>query len=347
MTASVARAALAPADGERRHRSRRHGTVTAVLALLLIALTVGGLLAGPFGVGVEELLRLVTGAASGATEFVVVTLRMPRLALGALVGAALALAGALFQTVLRNPLASPDIIGVSQGAVAAAAAGMLLFGLSGAPLALMAFAGAVTVAAAISLIAGRGRAAGYRFVLTGVGAAFFLQACTGLLLTRGEVREVQQALVWMVGGLSGAAWPDVAVLAGAFAVLMVAAALTARPLRILQLGDDAAAGLGVRADRARPTVLAVGVGLAAVAVAFAGPMVFVAFISAPIVRRLLGDGSLALVPTALFGAALVLAADLVAQYAIPGAQLPAGIVTGLIGAPYLLWLLATRRGGSS
>ena len=149
-------------------------------------------------------------------------LRLPRLLLGMLVGAAFAISGALFQTLLKNPLASPDVIGISGGASAAAAFGILILGLSGAAVSAAALLGALAAGAAIYLLAWRGGVTGYRFVLVGVGVGFIAQAVLGYLITRGEVRDVQQALVWMVGGIGGAAWSDIAGLAVALAVLLPA-----------------------------------------------------------------------------------------------------------------------------
>jgi iron complex transport system permease protein len=173
-----------------------------------------------------------------------------------------------------------------------------------------------------------------------------VQAVLGYLITRGDVREVQQALVWMVGGLGGASWADIAVIAAALVVLLPLVAVFSTRLRILQLGDDAAGGLGLRPERARLAILVLAVALVAVATAFVGPIAFVAFVSAPIARRMLGTGGLALIPSALVAIVLVVAADFVAQHLLGDVQVPVGIVTGLVGAPYLLWLLATtNRGG--
>src|SRR5699024_9354308 len=148
-----------------------------------------------------DLVRTLTGQGSGAESFVVFRLRLPRLLLGAEVGVAFALAGALFQTVLRNPLASPDIIGVSGGASIGAATAILLGGLSGVAVSLSAFAGAVVVAATIYLLAWRSGVSGYRFVLVGVGVAFLMNAGLAYLTSRADVNDVREALVWMVGSL--------------------------------------------------------------------------------------------------------------------------------------------------
>jgi iron complex transport system permease protein len=331
---TVPRPAPDPAAALRRAVRRRRLVLTALVAaglvLAWVTLTVGGY-AG-------DLLRLVSGQAGAGESFVLERLRLPRLALGAGVGVALALSGALFQTVLRNPLASPDILGVSGGASLAAAAAILLGGLSGAGVSLAALAGAVVAAVAIYLLAWRDGVSGYRFVLIGVAVAFVVNAGLGYLVSRAGINDVREVLVWTVGSIGTPAWDEVAVLAVALAALIPGVALLAPRLRILQLGDDAAAGLGVRVETARLTALGVAVALAAAATALAGPVAFVAFVSAPVARRLLPG--LALVPSAVVGVVLVLAADLAGQHLL-AQPVPVGIVTGVVGAPYLLWLLAT------
>jgi iron complex transport system permease protein len=335
----------APAGGApARRRPTRRPTrrvvigvlVALVLALVWLSLTIDSALSVP------DLLRTLAGQGASGENFVVFRLRLPRLVLGMEVGAAFALAGALFQTVLRNPLASPDILGISGGASLAAASAILLGALSGVAVSLAALGGAVGVAVAIYALAWRSGVSGYRFVLVGVGIAFMVNAGLGYLISRANVNDVREALVWMVGSLGTPPWAHVAVLAAALVVLAPGVALLAPRLRVLQLGDDTAGGLGVRVEMTRLAVLAVAVALAAAATAFAGPVVFVAFVCAPVARRLLPTAGLALVPSALVGVALVLAADLAGQHLL-GVQVPVGIVTGVLGAPYLLWLLATAN----
>lgn len=339
--------ALAAAPVARKRGLGRGGVIVLVLAVLVVIVAGASIAIGAYTLSVPELLRTLIGQGSPIDNFVVLRLRLPRVLLGALVGAAFAVAGGLFQTLLRNPLASPDIIGISGGASVAAVFGILVLGLSGPAISLAAFAGAILVAITIYLLAWRGGVTGLRFVLIGVGVAFMANAVLGYLITRGEVNDVSQALVWMVGGLGGASWDSIAMLAITLVVVLPCAAVLAPRLRMLQLGDETAGGLGVDAERTRLLLLLVAVVLVAAGTAFAGPIAFVAFVSAPIARRMLATGSLALVPSAIVGVLLVLASDLVAQHLLPGAgQVPVGILTGIIGAPYLLWLLATtnRRG---
>jgi iron complex transport system permease protein len=338
---------ITPPRAVRSARRRQTGGVLAALAALVLLLCALGMALGDYTIAIPDLLAALIGHGSGGDAFVVTRLRLPRVLLGVLVGAALAVSGAVFQSVLRNPIASPDIIGVTSGASAAAVAGLLLFGLSGPALSAVAFAGALAVAVAIYLLARRGGVTGYRFALIGIAFAFISTSVLNFLLTRADIKDAQVALVWLVGSLGGTGWQNVTVVAAGLAVLLPAALLLTRPLGILQLGDDTATSLGVRAERLRLVLLLVAVALAALATAATGPIAFVAFLAAPIARRLVRNDPSALTAAALVGAATVLGADLVGQHLLGGGlQVPAGIITGAIGAPCLLWLLANtgRRG---
>lgn len=332
----------------RAARRRRDRVIVAVLAVIVVALSLTALSLGASAVGLVDLLASLVGRGDPRTDLVVFQLRLPRVVMAILVGAAFALSGALFQSLLGNPLASPDIIGITGGASAAAVAAILLFGLGGFAVPLAALGGALVVAAAIAVLSWTSGLTGYRFVLIGIASAFFVEAIVGYLLTRADVRDAQSALLWLVGSLNGARWEQIATTAMGLAVLLPLVAIVASRLRVLQLGDDSATSLGARVQPARIAVLAVAVGLAALGTAAVGPLAFVAFVAAPIARRLSGTGGLALVPSALVGIVIVLASDLVAQHALPeGVRVPAGIITGAVGAPYLLWLLArtNRRHG--
>ncbi|CAN5310720.1 iron chelate uptake ABC transporter family permease subunit [soil metagenome] len=324
-----------------RARGRaRHARV--ILALAGVSVVVAGisLAVGSYTVSVPDLVATLTGHGSSKDDFIVLQLRLPRVALGALVGLAFAVSGAIFQALLANPLASPDIIGITGGASAAAVAALLLGGASGFVVSASAFLGALIVAASIALLALRSGLNGYRFVLIGIGFAFIVRAILGYLLTRSDVREAHAALVWLVGSLGGASWQEIAVTAVCLAVLAPALVVLASRLRMLQLGDETAAGLGVGVTVSRVLLIGVAVGFAAVATAAAGPVAFVPFVAAPIARRLVGAGAPALVASALVGIVVVLVSDFIGQHLLPdGLQVPVGIVTGIIGTPLLIWLL--------
>ncbi|MET8851717.1 iron chelate uptake ABC transporter family permease subunit [Amycolatopsis sp. NPDC004625] len=321
---------------------RRRGAVRAraVSLLLLVAIVVVfavSLAVGDFPVPLGDLPGLLFGG-QGPAAYVVTELRLPRAVTGVLVGAAFGTSGALFQRLLRNPLASPDVIGVTQGASAAAVVAIVLFGAAGPVVSAAALAGALLTGATIYLLARRGGVHGYRLVLVGVGVGAVLTSVVSYLMTWADVTLAQQALVWLTGNLNGRGWDHVVPLA----VLLPAALLQSRALAGLQLGDDTAAGLGLTVERSRLTLLVIAVALAAFATAAAGPVAFVAFVANPIATRLVGGARAGLAPAALTGALVVLLGDFVAQHLL-GAQLPVGVVTGAVGAPYLLWLLATAN----
>ena len=239
----------------------------------------------------------------------------------------------------RNPLASPDFIGITSGASLAAVFGIVVLHAGGNVVVVAAFAGALASAAAIYLLAWKRGLSSYRLVLVGIGVAAAVDAGTAYLLTKARIYDVQSAVVWLTGSLNGRTWADIRPLALAMVVLVPATLALGPSLRLLMLGDETAAGLGLRVERSRLLLVLVAVTLTALATAAAGPVEFVALLAAPIARRLVGS-PLALLPSALVGAVLVLGADVVARQALPSTALPVGVVTGIIGAPYLLWLLA-------
>jgi iron complex transport system permease protein len=315
-------------------------------------------LLGSYTVTIPDFFKIVIAHLTGGEKipgasFIVMEHKLPRAAVGTLIGVAFGLAGALFQTMLRNPLASPDIIGISYGASAAAVTAIVVFGAGGAVVSWAALGGALGVAAIIYAISrgtgsgagNRGSAAGNRLVLAGVGIAAALHAVVNFLMTRADIRTAAEALVWLNGSLNSANWERTTILAASLLVLVPAVVALAGPLRILELGDDAAAGLGIKVNAARLGLVLTAVGLAAVATAAAGPVAFVAFLAGPISRRVVRKSSL---PASAFtGALIVLAADYIASNIAPvildGTVLPVGVITGALGAPFLLWLLVTAN----
>ncbi|WP_206786852.1 iron chelate uptake ABC transporter family permease subunit [Amycolatopsis sp. MtRt-6] len=327
----------------RRRGSVRAVVVSAALTLAIVVVFAVSLAVGDFPVPLGDLPGLLFGGDGvGRAAYVVTELRLPRAITGVLVGVAFGTSGALFQRLLRNPLASPDVIGVTQGASAAAVVAIVLFGAGGAVVSAAALAGALLTGVTIYLLARRGGVHGYRLVLVGVGIGAVLSSVVSYLMTWADVTLAQQALVWLTGNLNGRSWDHVVPLAVALVVLLPAALLRSRALAGLQLGDDTAAGLGLDVERSRVTLLLIAVALAAFATAAAGPVAFVAFVANPIATRLVGGARAGLLPAALTGALVVLLGDFAAQHLL-GEQVPVGVVTGAVGAPYLLWLLATAN----
>jgi iron complex transport system permease protein len=314
--------------------------------LVLLAIGAGS---GSFPIAPADVVDALLGRGDPEAQYVLWNLRLPRLLTGALAGAALAMSGAILQALARNPLVAPDIIGINGGAALAAVAVIVL----DAPSNLLvpaASAGALIAAAALYALSWRGGIGRYRLVLVGIGLAALAEAGIGYLLTRVPLLEAATAYTWMVGSLYAASWNDVQLLAVALAVLVPATLLLGHGLQALQLGDDAAAGLGVATERTRLALVVVAVGLAAVGVAVAGPVAFVAFIAPHLARRLArASGSGQLPASAAIGALLVVGADLIARRIVEPAELPVGIITVLLGAPFFLWLLvrADRVGAAA
>jgi iron complex transport system permease protein len=320
--------------------------VCAVLSVVVLVLLVLAIGTGEYPISPGDVVKALFGAGDAGTSFVVRTLRLPRALTALLVGGTLGAAGAIFQSITRNPLGSPDIIGFEAGASAAAVAAILAFSAGTGTIALCAVGGGLATALAVYLLAYRGGVQGYRLVLVGIGVGSMLYALTDWLLTRARLDDAVSAYVWLTGSLNGRGWEHVRPLAIALAVLLPCVALLARPLRMMELGDDAAKALGVRVEPTRLALAVVGVGLTAAAVASAGPIAFVALASPQIARRLTHATGPGIPAAMLTGAALLLASDLIAQRLFPSTELPVGVVTGVLGGLYLMWLLfhEWRRG---
>ena len=331
----------------RRRRARRRRTVTGILALVVVALYATSLMVGQTFYGPGEVLRVILGETVPGASFTVGELRLPRASLGLLVGLAFGLGGVTFQTMLRNPLASPDVIGISSGASAAAVIAIVVLGLDGSSVSLVALVAALVTAGLIYGLSYRHGVAGTRLILIGIGIAAMLNSVVSYVIVRAAQWDLPMAMQWLNGSLNNASWDDVVPLA--LAVVAAGGLLLGlgRNLDTLRLGDDAASALGVAVERNRLLLILTAVVLIAFGTAAAGPIAFVAFLSGPIAERIVGPGGSLLVPAALLGAILVLAADLAGQFLFD-ARYPAGVITGVLGAPYLIYLLIrTNRAGGS
>ncbi|MCS0605560.1 iron chelate uptake ABC transporter family permease subunit [Streptomyces sp. LP11] len=324
----------------------RPRTVLVCLALTAGCLVVGalGLTTGAYRVPLPAVLACLTGHGTGADSFIVTSLRLPRLVCALLAGGALGMSGAVFQSMSRNPLGSPDIVGFTSGAASGAVVEIVLF--HGGPYATAAgsLAGGLVTALAVGLLAaGRGAAVGYRVVLVGIGVSAMLTSLTAYLLTRASLYEAQDAQIWLIGSLNSASWAVVTPLAAALAVLVPATVLAARALDWLELGEDTARGLGVPVGRARLVLAVCATGLAAVTTAAVGPITFVALAAPHLCRPLVRSSGALLVPAGVMGALLLAASDFAAQRVLPGTELPVGALTGVLGGLYLCRLLVARR----
>ncbi|MFG3299449.1 FecCD family ABC transporter permease [Micromonospora chersina] len=325
-----------------RPRALVVGLAGTLLALALAVLAVG---AGDYPIAPAGVLRVLAGGGSPAERFIVTELRLPRLVTALAVGAALGLAGAVFQSLTRNPLGSPDVLGVTSGAATGALV-VVVAGGGSAALAGAAAAGGLATGLLLYALAGRHGVGGHRLVLVGIGVTAILTGVNGWLLTRAPLMDAARAALWLTGSLDGRGWANALPVLGALAVLLPAVLLTRAPaLRLLEMGDDSAAGLGVPVRRVRVAALGAAVLLVSVAAAAAGPVSFLALTAPHLARRLTRAPGPNLLPSAVVGAALLLAADQLAQHAVAGRQLPVGVVTGVLGGGYLAWLLAGERGG--
>jgi iron complex transport system permease protein len=318
---------------------RRRPRVVALLAALLPVAVLGALTVGSSDLTIPETLAALSGGGEAGEVFVVRGLRLPRVLTAVAVGAGLGASGVLLQGLLRNPLGSPDVMGVTAGAALAA---VIAIGAAISPplLPLAAAAGAGLATLVLHLLATRAGAGGARLVLAGIGIHAVASAATALAVARLPVGRLGAAEVWLAGSLHARNWTHVTAVAAGLALALPAAFLLVRRLGVLELGDELAVGAGVPVRRTRIELLAVAAVLAGVAVAVAGPIGFVALGAPHIARRLVGPaGASTLGAAMLIGALLVLAADLIGQRLLAPTALPAGAVTAVIGAPYLLWLL--------
>ncbi|MET8772162.1 iron chelate uptake ABC transporter family permease subunit [Streptomyces sp. NPDC004658] len=317
-----------------------------VVVLLLAAACAAGVAligTGDAKIPAGDVLRTLAGNGTAYQDFIVNELRLPRVLVGLLVGASLGLGGALFQSISRNPLGSPDVLGLSQGSTAGALVVIVLMSGSAAQVTLGALAGGLGTGLAIYALAWKRGVHGYRLVLVGIGVNAIMTAVNGYLLTKADLVDATRAVVWMTGSLNGRDWDQVWPLLGLCAVLVPLVLANARGLRMMEMGDDVSHALGVRVQRVRLVLMVCAVLLVAAATAAAGPVSFVALTAPQLARRLTRSPGPNLVPSLCMGAALLVAADWASQRVFGADQLPVGVVTGVLGGAYLLWLLVTER----
>ena len=300
------------------------------MAMLVAALFVVSLMFGQTFYGLGDVVKVILGEQVPGASFTVGELRLPRAVLAVLAGAAFGMAGVTFQTMLRNPLASPDVIGISSGASVAAVFAIVVLKLDETTVSLLAIGAALLTALLIYVLAYVDGVAGTRLILIGIGVAAMLDSFVAYVILRAATWDLQTAMRWLTGSVNGATWGQVVPLVLAFVVLGPLLVGQGRNLGMVQLGDDAAMALGTRVERTRLIVIVLAVTLLAFATAAAGPIAFVAFLSGPIAARLVGAGTSLLVSSALVGSALVLAADLFGQFAF-GTRYPVGVITGALG----------------
>ncbi|MET7463868.1 iron chelate uptake ABC transporter family permease subunit [Nonomuraea sp. NPDC005501] len=333
-------------------RVRPRGVAVTVAGLVLLALLMAlNMRLGDLPLGLADVVR-ATFDPSVPEHFVVMELRLPRALTGALVGAALALSGAIIQSISRNPLASPEILGVTTGASVTVVAGVVMSGsayggasglFSALGIPALALLGGLAGAAVVYALAWRRGLDGYRLVLVGIGVAAVFTNVKFWLLTVGDVNDTTRAMVWISGSLNGRGWEHVVPVGLALAALIPLTLLGTRSLDALRYGDDTVTALGVRVNLSRALMLLAAVLLAAVATASAGPIAFVALASPQIALRLVRCAQPPLLSSAVTGAVLTTGADLIARTLFSPIELPVGVVTAVLGAPYLIHLIWKAR----
>jgi iron complex transport system permease protein len=325
---------------------RRVPLVLAVLTAIALLSLIFNVSQGEYPVPPWEVIKTILGfPASPEYAFVVNTLRLPRALVALLVGMGLATAGTILQGLTRNPLAAPEIIGINAGASLVAVALIVLFpqvAVGWLPIA--AFLGGLGAAIAIYLLAWNGGSSPMRLILVGIGLTSLTGAFTSLMITFGNIYDVSQALVWLTGSVYGRSWEHLWPLLPWLAVFLPLTLVLARDLDTLNLGDNLAQGLGSRVEWTRSLLLLCTVALAGASVATAGTIGFVGLMAPHLGRQLVGPSHAGLLPVAaLTGACIVELADIVGRLAFAPIELPCGVITAVIGAPYFLWLLYRTR----
>lgn len=317
---------------DRARRARRRRGVIGLLAALIAAAFAVSLMVGRTFYPPGDVLGVLLGQDVPGASFTVGRLRLPRAVLALVAGLCFGLAGVTFQTLLRNPLASPDIIGINWAAGAAATFAIVVLSLDGIGVSAFAITAGLLVAGAVYLLSFRNGVSGTRLILIGIGISAMLESVTSYILDQAASWDLQEAMRWLTGSLNGATWGQTVPVAAALLVIGPVLLAQSTRLSLIQLGDETAAALGVRVELVRLVAVVGSVGLIAFATAAAGPIAFVAFLSGPIAARIVGrDGSL-LLPAALVGALLVLVADFCGQFAF-GTRYPVGVITGALARP--------------
>ncbi|EUB98572.1 ABC-type transporter, integral membrane subunit [Rhizobium sp. CF080] len=331
----------------RRRRARRHVFVTSILLAIVVVLFAVTLSLGQSFTPPADVMRALMGDDVAGAAFTVGKLRLPRSVLSVLAGLGFGLGGVTFQLMLRNPLASPDIIGITSGASAAAVFAIVVLSLSGPIVSVLAVVAGLGVALLVYGLSFRNGVAGTRLILVGIGVSAMLESVVAYILSSAPAWNLQEAMRWLTGSVNGAQLGQALPLLLALTTFGGLLLSRARELEALRLGDDMASALGVKVARTRMLVMVAAVGMIASATAVTGPIAFVAFLSGPIAARVVGRNGSLLLPAALIGAILVLGGDYAGQFLLPS-RYPVGVVTGVLGAPYLIYLIVrvNRTGGS-
>lgn len=331
----------------RMQRARRWFLIIVGLSFLAFCAWCLTLVLGQSYTSPSVVWRVLGGENIPGASFTVGYLRLPRAVVSLLVGMSFGLAGVAFQTMLRNPLASPDIVGVSSGASAAAVFAIVVLNMDGSAVAVFSVFAGLAVAMAVYGLSYKNGVAGTRLILIGIGISAMIESYIAYLLSQASSWDLQEAMRWLTGSVNSVQIDQTLLILLSLCVFGGLLISQTKSLEALRMGDETAAALGVNTSVTRIIVIVCAVGLIAVATAVTGPIAFVAFLSGPIAARVVGSNGSLLIPSALVGAVLVLAGDYIGQFLLPS-RYPVGVVTGALGAPYLIYLIirVNRTGGS-
>ncbi|MGK9175813.1 iron-enterobactin ABC transporter permease [Yokenella regensburgei] len=319
--------------------SRRLVFSCVAMCLMCLALAVWGLRSGAVMLSVGQVIDALGGTAPRAMQLVVTEWRLPRVFIALLVGAALGISGAIFQSLMRNPLGSPDVMGFNTGAWSGVLVAMVFYGQDLTAIALAALGGGIITSIIVWLLAWRNGIETFRLIIVGIGVRAMLVAFNTWLLMHASLETALSAGLWNAGSLNGLTWAKTLPSVPVIILMFVFAALLSRRLRLLEMGDDSACALGVNVERSRLLLMLVAVVLTASSTAVAGPISFIALVAPHIARRLSATARWGLTQSALCGALLLLLADICAQQLFIPYQLPVGVVTVSLGGIYLIALL--------
>ncbi|SIO94078.1 FecCD family ABC transporter permease [Vibrio spartinae] len=331
----------------RQQRMRRWSLLTLGLLILAGSAWCLTLILGQSYTSPAVVWGVLQGEHIPGASFTVGYLRLPRAMISLLVGMSFGLAGVAFQTMLRNPLASPDIVGVSSGASAAAVFAIIVLNMDGSAVAIFSILVGLAVALTVYGLSYKNGVAGTRLILIGIGISAMIESYIAYLLSQASSWDLQEAMRWLTGSVNSVQIHQSISLLISLVIFGSLLLSQTKSLDALRLGDDTAAALGVNITVTRIIVMVCAVGLIAVATAVTGPIAFVAFLSGPIAARMVGSNGTLFIPAALVGAVLVLTGDYIGQFLLPS-RYPVGVITGALGAPYLIYLIirVNRKGGS-
>ncbi|MFC5589592.1 FecCD family ABC transporter permease [Sporosarcina soli] len=323
-------------------------TIATVLLILLALLSMGS---GEFYISPLNSLKAILGVGESFDQTIIFEFRLPRIVMAILVGIGLATAGAILQGISRNPLGSPDIIGITAGASFAVVLFLALFSNESNALTvsqdwmpLFAFAGAMITAVIVFMLSWKNGIAPFRMLLIGIGISALMHAGTTVLMLVGPIYQASQANIWITGSIYGSNWTEVRMISIWISLLFIMTLAMTREMNILALGDNLAKGVGSSVQKSRTILLLLCAGLTGASVAFAGGIGFVGLIAPHIAKRIVGPRFGSMVGlSAVVGAILVLVADWIARVAFAPIEVPAGVWTAVIGAPYFIYLLIKQR----